>query len=58
MREKVDELFRRGGLTKAIVEGLKELDADGYDSQAAIPKNRERVVVPHATPLIRQGRRI
>ena len=31
MQQKLEELFERDGLTKAIAEGLKELDADGYD---------------------------
>jgi hypothetical protein len=31
MQQKLEELFERDGLTKAIAEGLKKLDADGYD---------------------------
>jgi hypothetical protein len=31
MKQKLEELFERDGLSRAIVEGLKELDADGYD---------------------------
>jgi hypothetical protein len=44
MREKVEELFERDGLPRAISTGLKELDADGYDF---LPENEREFVKTH-----------